>query len=114
MRDPITPLSLEAVRTVLESTAAAHGLTLDFLMRTWNGRFATYNVGVPTEFIGDHRQGVRGDARHYRLLGRVKANTRAEGLMLTLNPPTACDVTPTPEEQALWDAFVADVLVRVS
>lgn len=113
MSDHTTTLSLEATRDVLESITAAHGLTLDFLMKTWNGRFATYNVGIPTEDIGDHRRGVRDEARHYRLLGRVKANTTPDGLKFTLNPPTSCDITPTTDEQSLWDAFEADVLTRL-
>lgn len=102
-------MTLDEFRPVLEMTAARHGLVLDFLMKTWNGRFATYNVGIPTEEVGDARRGVRGELRYYRLLGRVKANTIEGRVVIVLNPPSACDVTPTGEEQARWDRFAAAV-----
>jgi hypothetical protein len=100
-------LPLDDLRPILESTAAAHGVVLDFLMQRWNGRFATYNVGIPTDTVEDARRGVRDEARHYRLLGRIKANTQAAEVTITLNPPSACDVSPSASEQAQWDAFVA-------
>lgn len=98
-------LSLDAFRPHLEAAAEESGLVLDFLMRNWNGRFATYNVGIPTEENVDPRRNVRDEERRYRLLGRVKANTRGERLLVSLNPPTACDLVPTPEEEAHWQRF---------
>jgi hypothetical protein len=106
-------MTLDEFRPILESTAVAHGLVLDFLMKTWNGRFATYNVGIPTEEIGDARRGVRDEVRYYRLLGRLKVNTVDGQLMVTLNPPSACDVTPTTEEQTVWDGFAAAIRVHL-
>lgn len=102
-------MTLDEFRPILEATATTHGLVLDFLMKAWNGRFATYNVGIPTEEVGDARRGVRDEVRYYRLLGRVKANTKDSQLVVVLNPPSACDVTPTEEEQALWDGFAAAI-----
>lgn len=102
-------MTLDEFLPLLESTAAMHGLMLDFLMKAWNGRFATYNVGIPTEDIQDARRGVRDEARYYRLLGRVKANTVDGNVVVTLSPPSACDVTPTDVEQAVWDRFAADI-----
>lgn len=107
-------MTLDEFRPLLESCAAAHGLVLDFLMKVWNGRFATYNVGIATEEIGDARRGVRDEARYYRLLGRVKANTKDGELMVLLSPPSACDVTLTEGEQARWDAFAADLQAHLS
>jgi hypothetical protein len=102
-------MTLDDFRPILETTAATQGLVLDFLMKTWNGRFATYNVGIPTAEIGDARRGVRDEARYYRLLGRVKATTQDGKVVVILNPPTACDVTPTEAEQLRWDAFAAEI-----
>lgn len=98
---------LEQFRAALEEATAAAGLELDFLMRNWNGRFATFNVGLPIDAVVDGRRGVRGEARHYKLLGRVKAARQGERLTVTLSPPTACDLLPTEGEAARWDAFVA-------
>jgi hypothetical protein len=100
------PLSLDALRPHLEKAATALGLHLDFLMRQWNGRFATYNIGVPIEMVVDPRRGVHDEARAYRLIGRLKANSRAGTLRLTLSSPTACDLTPTESDEALWVRFV--------
>lgn len=107
-------MTLDDFRPLLEESATHHGLVLDFLMKTWNGRFATYNVGIPSEDIGDARRGVRDEARYYRLLGRVKANTKAGELLVVLNPPSACDVTPTEAEQLVWDAFAAHLQSQLS
>jgi hypothetical protein len=107
-------MTLDDFRPLLEETATRHGLVLDFLMKYWNGRFATYNVGIPSADVGDARRGVRDEARYYRLLGRVKANTKDEQLVVVLNPPSACDVTPTEEELALWDAFAAAVQAHLA
>lgn len=106
-------MTLDEFRPLLEATATQHGLTLDFLMKVWNGRFATYNVGIPTESIEDARRGVRDEARYYRLLGRVKANTLNGEIVVTLNPPSACDVIPTETEQNWWDAFAADIQAQL-
>jgi len=106
-------MTLDEFRPILEETAASHGLALDFLMNTWNGRFATYNVGVPTETVEDARRGVRDESRYYRLLGRVKANTKDGQLLVVLNPPSACDVTPTEDEQAAWDGFAAEIQAQL-
>lgn len=103
----LLPITLDDFRERLEGAADASGLALDFLMRSWNGRFATYNVGLPTAEPVDGRRGVRGETRFYKLLGRVKAAQQGAGLLLTLSPPTACDLAPTPAEQARWEQFVA-------
>ena len=87
--------SLHELRADLDATATAQGLTLDLLMREWNGRFATFNVGIPTEHQPDPRRRADGSPRHYRLIGRVKATTRPEGVALTLLPPVACDAPHT-------------------
>ncbi len=108
------PLTLNDFRPILEETASQSGVVLDFLMRQWNGRFATYNIGQPTETVQDNRRNVRKETRYYKLLGRLKANSKGGTLHLTLSPPTACDITPTPEEQALWEGFVAKLLEGVS
>ncbi len=103
------PGRLDEFRPLLEAAADESGIVLDFLMRQWNGRFATYNVGRPAEQPDetDPRRGVRDEARQYRLIGRVKANTRGEGLHITLSPPSACDTNPTAEDEALWRRFTA-------
>lgn len=98
--------TLDEVRPLLETTAHESGLVLDFLMQRWNGRFATYNLGTPTDTLADARRGVRDEARPYRLLGRLKASHTPDGLRLTLSPPTACDLIPTEAEQAMWERFV--------
>ncbi|MBA3532663.1 MAG: hypothetical protein H0T73_12130 [Ardenticatenales bacterium] len=99
-------LSLDAVRPLLEAAAAELGLHLDFLMRQWNGRFATYNIGVLLAEVVDPRRGVHDQPRAYRLIGRLKANSRAGTLHLTVNSPTSCDLTPTEADEALWASFV--------
>lgn len=98
--------TLDEVRPILEATSHEAGLVLDFLMQRWNGRFATYNLGTPTNTIEDGRRGVRDEARTYRLLGRLKATHTPDGLRLTLSPPTACDLTPNEAEQVTWERFV--------
>ena len=105
-------LSLDELRPLLESAASESGVVLDFLMRKWNGRFATYNVGRPTEEIFDTRRSVHHQARYYKLLGRLKANTRGDLLHLSLHPPTSCDLTPTAEEERLWQQFVQTLTSR--
>lgn len=99
-----TSLSLDALRPRLEALAAEQGLVLDFLMRVWNGRMATYNLGVPTAGVVDPRRG----GRSYRLIGRLKFNTARSGqLAATLSPPTSCDPTATPGDEARFATFVA-------
>lgn len=106
-------LMLDEFRPLLEEVASEQGLVLDFLMRRWNGRFATYNVGLPTEAVVDPRPGGQGAPRHYKLLGRVKANTRAGTLLITLSSPTACDLSPNEAEVSRWGRFQEALLLRV-
>jgi hypothetical protein len=49
---------------------------------------------------------VWGEARHYKLIGRVKATTQGDALHVTLSPPSACDANPTSEDEGLWRRFV--------
>lgn len=103
----LTALSLDAARPRLEAVASRHGLALDFLMRRWNGRFATFNLGRPTDEAVDPRSG----GRSYRLLGRLKANTQPTGRVAwVLSPPTSCDPNATTEDEALFAAFRADLI----
>ncbi|GEM_PF-3775688 len=90
--------TLDDVRLHLEQAAREAGVVLEFLMRRWNGRFATYNIGRP---------GVRGSGRRpYRVVGRIKFNTHPDGtLHAVLSPPTACDPNPTPDDEAAYRAF---------
>lgn len=93
----VTQQTLDEVRPHLEQAAREAGVVLDFLMRRWNGRFATYNVGRPAP--GEGR-------RPYRLVGRIKFNTHPNGtLHAVLSPPAACDPQPTPEDEAALEAF---------
>ncbi|MGH2543613.1 MAG: hypothetical protein ACRDIB_12480 [Ardenticatenaceae bacterium] len=102
----VLPMSLEEFRDGLAAAAREAGVVLDFLMRTWSGRFATYNVGRPTDQMADPRRSADGTARRYKLIGRVKATTRSGALFVTLNPPTSCDPNPKESDQQLWDRFV--------
>lgn len=102
----ITSLALDEARPKLEAVAARHGLELDFLMRRWNGRFATYNLGRPTGELVDPRTG----GRTYRLIGRLKAHTQPGGRVAwVLSPPTSCDPNATAEDEALFAAFRNDL-----
>lgn len=93
----ITGKTLDQVRPRLEQAARDVGVVLDFLMRRWNGRFATYNVGRPAPGQG---------RRPYRLVGRIKLNTHPNGtLYAVLSPPAACDPRPAPEDEEAFEAF---------
>jgi len=98
----LTDLTLDEAWPALEAVAARHGLHLDFLMRRWNGRFATFNLGRPTDKTVD----VRAGGRTYRLVGRLKANTQPTGRVVwVLSSPTSCDPNATAEDEALFAAF---------
>src|SRR5690554_5525565 len=101
----LSTLTLDEARPLLEAVANRHELHLDFLMRRWNGRFATFNLGRPVDEVVDSRAG----GRPYRLVGRLKANTQPSGRVVwTLSPPTSCDPAATEEDEIRFDAFRHD------
>lgn len=112
--DPIrftTPLTLDQARPHLETLAAQHGLILDFLMHTWNGRMASYNLGHPTPDIVDPRSG----GRRYRIIGRLKFNTLPTGhIAATLSPPTSCDPITAPTDETLLTTFAHHLLTTLT
>ncbi len=100
-----TAASLDDVRSVLEEALAARpDLTLHFLMRRWNGRAATYNLGWRDVYA----------RRGYRLLGRLKMRALpGRNTRITLSAPTLCDPRPAPAESATFQGFVHDVRERL-
>ena len=97
-------IDAETLRDYLETAAAHAHLNLVFLMRRWNGRFATYNLAAPLAATpADARERDRG----YRVVGRVKFNTQPDGrIMLVVSPPALCDPNPTPDDEARYTAFI--------
>nr|WP_290669534.1 hypothetical protein [Ardenticatena sp.] len=97
-------ITAEQLRDILESAASQAQVQLVFLMRRWNGRFATYNLATSiTESPADARERDRG----YRVIGRVKFNTQPDGrIMLVISPPALCDPTPTSDDEARYAAFL--------
>jgi len=90
-------ITAEQLRDMLEQAASRAQVRLVFLMRRWNGRFATYNLATPiTKSPADARESDRG----YRVIGRVKFNTQPDGrIMLVISPPALCDPNPTSNDR---------------
>ena len=104
--------SPERLRSHIEGAAREHGVVVDFLMRRWNGRFATYNLG--RDISEDEARSAKEFERGYRLIGRVKFNTLPDGdIRLSLSPPTHCDPNPQPADEALFDAFRSNLLAHI-
>lgn len=102
----------EGMRDYVESAAAEHGLVLDFLMRRWNGRFATYNLG--RDVSPDEARTAKEFERGYRLIGRVKFSRLPSGdIRLSFSPPTHCDPDPQPADEATFEAFRNDLLAHL-
>jgi hypothetical protein len=108
------PMTLDAFRPLLHEAAGDAGLTLDFLMQNWNGRFATYNIGRPGGDSADPRRTLHGQRRDYKLIGRIKANTVDGHLQVRLNPPTSCDPAPSEEDEAAWERFTGALASRLA
>ena len=102
----------ERLRSYIEGAAQETGVVADFLMRRWNGRFATYNLGraVSDEEARTAKEFERG----YRLIGRIKFNTLPnEEIKLTLSPPAHCDPDPQPADVALYQGFRDDLFAHI-
>jgi hypothetical protein len=98
-------MTLDELRPLLHTAAGEAGVTLDFLMQNWNGRFATYNIGRQGDDVVDPRCSLDGQPRDYKLIGRLKATMAGEHVQVRLNPPTSCDPAPTGEDEAAWVRF---------
>jgi hypothetical protein len=107
-------LTLDELRPLLHEAAGEAGVTLDFLMQNWNGRFATYNIGRRSDDTVDPRRSLDGHPRAYKLIGRLKASTREGLVQVRLNPPTSCDPAPTEEDEAAWARFTAALASRLA
>lgn len=102
----------EQLRAYIETAATENGIVLDFLMRRWNGRFATYNLG--RDVTDQEARTGKEFERGYRLIGRVKFNTLPDGaIRLTLSPPAHCDPDPQPADETLFESFRRQLLARL-